>query len=268
MSSDSETPEYDYGYDPTIDEPIEITAPIAPSALPSSAMVNADYLPPVGQQHTPNCCAWASTYGLATFTAAKAGNYKPDTLSLQASAAYIYIEVMKQKGNAQNVCSGSQFSYYFNILKGGTPTMEQAPYEPSCETLWQDYGSQSLDPDSAFIIKNIAAVSAKTPDPVKQILASGCALAYGTSLYTDFPHYDGTPEPYVGSGVLLKNRKTGNLAGHCMLIIGYDDTVGSGAGAFYIQNSFGAVWGNNGYIWMAYDTFTKLAQGKAFYVKE
>lgn len=50
-----------------------------------------------------------------------------------------------------------------------------------------------------------------------------------------------------------------------MLIIGYDDTVGTGA--FYIQNSFGTGWGNEGFIWMAYDTFTALAQGKALYVK-
>jgi C1A family cysteine protease len=267
MSSNPEPAEYDYGYDPTVDEPIEITPPTAALALPSSAMVNSKYLPPVGQQHTPNCCAWASTYGLATFTAAKAGNYTPNTSDLQASSAYIYIGVMKQDGIAQDVCRGSQFSSYFEILaQGGTPTMAQAPYEPNCTTLWQDYGSQSLDPDAAFTIKTVAAVNAKVPEQVKQIIASGFALAYGTSLYTDFPHYDGTPKPYVGSKVILKNPKTGKPAGHCMLIIGYDDTVGSGA--FYIQNSFGTGWGSNGYIWMAYETFTTLAQGKAFYTKD
>lgn len=265
MSCKLESSEHGYGYDPTVDEPIEITLPTPVITLPPSAMVNTKYLPPVGQQYTPNCAAWASTYGLATFTAAKAKDYAPNDPSLQASSAYIYIQVMKQNEISQNVCQGSQLMSYFNILaKGGTPTMKQAPYEPNCATLWQDYGSQSLSPDSVFTINSVAAINAKVPDDVKQIITSGRALAYGTALYTDFPHYDGTPEPYVGNGAILMNPKTGKPAGHCMLIVGYDDTMGSGA--FCIQNSFGTKWGKDGFIWMTYDTFTALAQGKAFYV--
>ena len=90
----------------------------------------------------------------------------------------------------------------------------------------------TLTPDSAFTISGIAAVDAKVPDNVKQIFASGRPLAYGTGLYTDFPSYNGTPVPYVDSGKRLMNKRTGNPVGHCMLIIGYDDTKGSGA--FYI----------------------------------
>lgn len=267
MSSKPDPLEYDFGYDPTIDEPIEITPPTPVITLPPSAKVNTEYLPPVGQQHTPNCAAWASTYGLATFTAARGGQFAPNDPSLQASSAYIYIQVMKQDGVSQDNCCGSQLMSYFNILaQGGTPTMARAPYEPNCTTLWQDYSNQTLKPDPAFTISNIAAVDAKVPDDVKQIIASGRALAYGTSLYTDFPHYDGTQVPYVGNGCILTNRKTGKPAGHCMLIIGFDDTIGSGA--FYIQNSFGTAWGSDGFMWMAYDTFTTLAQGKAFYVND
>lgn len=269
MSSEQDSVEYDFGYDPTTDEPIEITPlPALLTTLPTSAMVNPKYLPPVRQQQKiPSCAAWASTYDLATFTAALAGHYAPNDPSLQASPAYIYIQVMQQDGTSQDTCSGSKLMSYFELLKadGGTPTLEQAPYEPDCTTLWQDYSNQTLNPDSAFTINSIAAVSAKVPNDVKQILASGLALAYGTSLYTDFPSYDGTPKPYVGNGVILKN-KTGKPVGHCMLIIGYDDTVG--AGAFYIQNSFGTGWGSGGCIWMEYDTFTALAQGKALYVKD
>jgi len=62
-----------------------------------------------------------------------------------------------------------------------------------------------------------------------------------------------------------------------MLIIGYDDTKQ----ALLIQNSEGSNWGSTiggeppnaegtdaGYIWMAYSTFTALAQGRAFYEEE
>ena len=39
-------------------------------------------------------------------------------------------------------------------------------------------------------------------------------------------------------------------------------------GAVYVQNSFGAAWGTNGYVWMAYRTFQAMAEGTAFYITE
>jgi C1A family cysteine protease len=65
----------------------------------------------------------------------------------------------------------------------------------------------------------------------------------------------------VGNGVIAKSPKTGKDVGHCMMIIGYDDTMG----AYRIQNSEGTQWGDAGYIWMAYATFEALAQGTAFF---
>ncbi len=67
--------------------------------------------------------------------------------------------------------------------------------------------------------------------------------------------------------MLLYNKRTGKPAGHCMVIIGYDDSIG----AVLIQNSFGTGWGgtvngSGGYVWMAYDTFEKTAQGTALYI--
>lgn len=65
------------------------------------------------------------------------------------------------------------------------------------------------------------------------------ALVYGTKLYTDWGAYKGDPVPYVGNGEIAYNKKTGKPAGHCMLIIGYDDA----RQALLIQNSQGAGWG-------------------------
>ena len=66
---------------------------------------------------------------------------------------------------------------------------------------------------------------------------------------------------YWGNGVLLIG-KDGKPAGHCMLIVGYDDALG----ALRIQNSQGTDWGTGGYVWMAYTTFQTLAQGTALYI--
>jgi C1A family cysteine protease len=89
-------------------------------------------------------------------------------------------------------------------------------------------------------------------------------IVYGTSLYTDFPHYRGTA-PYVGNGKWLSNRN-GKRAGHVMLIIAYDDAYTAKTGAVRIQNSFGRGWGSNGCVWMAYDALEAMAQGHGVYV--
>jgi hypothetical protein len=251
----------DYGYDPTVEETVEFRAPETRPELPPAAMVDATYLPPVGQQTTPSCTAWGTTYGLATFTAARAGNYSPQSTTQQASPAYIYVQVLQQQG-LSNTCTGTMLSSYFSILdQGGTATMAQAPEEP-CSILWQDYGGQTLPPDPAFDVGRVAAVQATDLAGIKTVLLLGGALAYGTRLYTDFPPYRGTPAVYEGNGQILLNKKTGKPAGHCMLIVGYDDAKG----AFRIQNSWGTGWGDQGSVWMAYGTFTALAQGTVCYV--
>jgi len=91
----------DRGYDPTAPEPFTTEKAQFVETLPVAAIVNPAFLPPVGQQGTTaspgapgSCVAWASTYGLATFTAARAGRVNPSEASGQASPAQIYIEVL------------------------------------------------------------------------------------------------------------------------------------------------------------------------------
>jgi hypothetical protein len=287
-ADDEVDPDLDPGYDPTIVEPIDELLP-ALGPLPPRAMVDRKYLPPVGAQGTTSehgypgsCVAWGGTYGLTTFTAARAGNYQPNRAILQASPAYIYIQVLNEMGVASGECSGSKFSDYFDILKqGGTASMRQARYRPDCKWLWDTYLDADLPPDPAFTLEKVATVPVASPianNPlyVKSILATGKALAYGTKLYTDFGPYDGAPVPFVGNKQIVM-KKQGGPAGHCMLIIGYDDTIGK-SGAVLLQNSFGPTWGGTinptpprggrdcGYVWMADETFTVLAQGQAIYV--
>ncbi|MCL2805161.1 MAG: C1 family peptidase [Treponema sp.] len=44
--------------------------------------------------------------------------------------------------------------------------------------------------------------------------------------------------------------------GHAMVVVGYDDD--KYGGAFEVQNSWGADWGNNGYIWITYNDFARF----------
>ena len=41
------------------------------------------------------------------------------------------------------------------------------------------------------------------------------------------------------------------IGGHAMCVVGYDDSIE----AFKVRNSWGADWGDNGYLWIGYETF-------------
>ncbi|RZN34001.1 hypothetical protein CWO90_08225 [Bradyrhizobium sp. Leo121] len=260
------------GYDPTTAETGRSIRPAFTGALPTSATVNPDYLPPPQAQGTAqhqgspgSCAAWASTYGLATFTAAAASKQSPSTSPLQASPAHIYIQVMKSYG--VSTCNGSRLDSYLNLLtQAGTPNWATAPYYPSCPELWSSYDANATV-DASFQIPGWAMVDTSDLDSIKAVIANGGALCYGTALNEGFGSYSSTsPSPMTGPFNKDKSPD-GKLVGHCMLIIGYDDDQQ----AILIQNSFGPDWGHQwngsgGYIWMSYKLFQYLAQGKAMYV--
>jgi hypothetical protein len=58
---------------------------------------------------------------------------------------------------------------------------------------------------------------------------------------------------------------TNPFGGHAMVVIGYDD----GKKAFELMNSWGELWGNNGFIWIKYDDFAKYCRyGFQFYLSD
>jgi hypothetical protein len=281
MSTIYET--FDYGYDPSIPEPVTPEPPPLPATLPPTAMVNTEWLPPVGHQTVPNCYVWASAYGLVTYWAGQSSGTVPAS---PASPDYTYIQVEIEQG-LDNTCIGGKITNCLEwlVANKGTPSLAAAPdlggatQAASCRANWNAYRSGTIEADPSFAIQGFASTTVKQGgsdglDYMRAVLLAGFPLAYGTSLYTDFGSYTGTPTPYVGSGIWAKNKNTGKRAGHCMLIVGYDDTYPApppsappvGPGAVRIQNSFGTSWGEDGFVWMAYDTFKKTAQDLGFYI--
>jgi hypothetical protein len=273
----------DFGYDPSVPEEPRPGPLPGPEEPPPFAMVNLTLLPPVGQQHMPNCFVWSSAYGAATFWAARMSNTPPATPNLQAAPDYTYIKVQIANNVDTGKCIGGQITSVFSFLLGndGTPSLEAAPNivpnnEP-CSANWDAYGPQgsTIPPGSPnFKIPGYYTTNILGPEGLKRmrrVIASGIPLVYGTRLYTDFAHYKGKHTPYIGSGIYSVNQTTKKWVGHCMLIIGYDDAYpgphGAPLGAVYIQNSFGSAWGTRGYVWMAYPTFQAMAEGTAFHIR-
>lgn len=55
-----------------------------------------------------------------------------------------------------------------------------------------------------------------------------------------------------------KESTDGEYYGHAMAVIGYDDT--KFGGAFEIMNSWGTVWGNQGFMWVKYADFANFVR--------
>jgi Papain family cysteine protease len=278
---------FDFGYDPSVPETIVCQDVPPPTSLPSSARIDRKWLPPVGKQHVPNCFVWSTTYGIATVWAAQKGGYSPTSATDQGAPDYTYIQVEEATDVKQNTCVGGGFNPVFQFLMaGGTATLANAPNlvgsssEVTCEDNWTAYGpnSQPVQRDARFQVpghKCIPLAGEQGLANMRAIIASGQPLAYCTHLYTDFPSYKGDPPTYIGNGQWLCNKRTHKRAGHCMMVIGYDDdrvyphvpgdSVGL-KGAVLIQNSFGTQWGADGLVWMAYTTFQTMAEGSATYI--
>jgi hypothetical protein len=269
---------FDFGYDPSVAEELRPQPAPRLTAAPSTAMVNRNFLPPVGHQIMPNCFVWSSAYGAATFWAAQSSNIAPTTANLQASPDYTYIKVEIANNVQTGCCKGGLITNVLSFLESnkGTPSLQAAPNYESCSKNWTAYPKSSTIPPGSpsFAIPGYGSTTVTGPEGLnnmRSFIASGVPLVYGTYLYTDFPTYNGADVPYVGSGIYRINTNTGKPAGHCMLIIGYNDAYqgpDGPIGAVYIQNSFGANWGANGYVWMAYPTFQAMAQGTAFYITD
>jgi C1A family cysteine protease len=85
-------------------------------------------------------------------------------------------------------------------------------------------------------------------DTAKTVLQSGYTFTIGTPLYEQFEGFD------CSIHGLVRMPSGPSIGGHEMHVIGCDDTkdVYGEVGAFEVQNSWGADWGDHGFCWIPY----------------
>ena len=169
------------------------------------ASVNAEWLPPVGdQKNMPICFAWATAYGLATFNAARKSNRPPTSPALRASPDYAAIRYqLEARKMAVNTCRGSQVGPFLDWVKsnGGIPSQEAAPsyaqetQAASCTTNWSKYGSQAIA-DGSPLCRRLQSDTDQRPygsNNLRTVISAGSPISFGTHLYKDFKKYRGKP---------------------------------------------------------------------------
>lgn len=215
------------------------------ATLPASADLTAS-LPPIGDQgQLGSCVAWATGYAAATYTANRQYNWGADTAQHQASPGYLYQELL----NADSFpCgSGTLVATSVNILiQKGCASFAAVDYtDDACPA-----NPGATDAEN-FRIGSFNRVDPQNRSAVKGELAAGRIITFGSFLWDDFIPFTGD-SVYTGSGVYLDENN--QHAGHAMAVVGYDDT----RGAYRIMNSWSTSWGDNGFMWMSYETFETL----------
>jgi len=146
-------------------------------------------------------------------------------------------------------CSGTSGRTTWKVVDyletDGTSTEENCPYTNVCtsdctsDDAYDD--AELLQIDSwSFVFKYWTADEIT---PIKEVLANEERVLV---MRTDV---DSAIFGYTAGDVW--NYTGPSIGGHAMCIVGYDDSKE----AFKVRNSWGASWGDNGYLWIGYETF-------------
>ena len=130
---------------------------------------------------------------------------------------------------------GSTADAYRVLVDPGAVSEADMPYLGVENTCRQKlYEKIALIDGFSYIAGNV--------DSYKAALTNGPISACYT-VYEDFDAYSGGCYEYVWGGV---------EAGHCVAIVGWDDSMCSGEGAWICKNSWGPGWGVAGYFYIKY----------------
>ncbi len=134
-------------------------------------------------------------------------------------------------------CSGGQMYLAYNHYRDyGTITKECMPY-------WAD-DTRPCTQSQCEVIASIDAFYSvsNTATAIKNAVYDYGPISSGIYVFDDFNYYN--------SGCYT--NQTSHSTNHCILICGWDDDQCDGNGAWLIKNSWGHVWGEDGFAWVEY----------------
>jgi hypothetical protein len=208
--------------------------------MPSSFSLK-QYAPPAGNQgNIGSCTSWASAYCAFTIVKRIESN---NVFNLPYSALNLHNRLKTKKD--QNPCDGgNHVSEALEMLQMyGCSKESVSNCEPFVALKEYDdklYSSSNL---RVSVTDFKQALNEHSPIVI-------CAWA-STNYLIDWQNTNNIIDG-VWNGATDGNRRSA----HAMTIIAYDDN--KAGGAFLIQNSWGPLWGENGYFWMKYTDISKV----------
>ena len=238
------------------------------------------YFPPIDDQESlGSCVAWAQVYYQYTYTMNKAmGVTTTADNAFSPKFAYNYVNTGEDGG------SSNEAVYEFMQYHGNVP-ISMVPYDDDylswtpTENVWKTAIEYKLKDYQNFDIIGNDDTKITSPDdedllPIKTALNNGEVLAMSTfaNCFRTAKLKENADAPenskYLNEKVVtqLYDYK----GGHRMAVVGYNDNlwidinkndkVDSGEmGAFKVANSWGADYGNKGFIWVSYDSINQVS---------
>ena len=245
------------------------------SSLPESVdNSQSNYFPKIGNQGGIGACvAWAQSYYQFTYEMNKSRGIEttPEN-TFSPKFTYNIANGGKDKG------SFSQDVYGIMKMTGNVP-ITMVPYDNDCfswsatEEIWREAIRYRIEDYQYFKEvgdSNTQVTSADDEDltAIKTALSEGDVLTYSTHILdwksTKIKENSAVPENSKFVGESAVTYQAGSNGGHRMTLVGYNDNLwidvnGNNAvdtgemGAFKIANSWGDGYGNDGFMWVAYD---------------
>ena len=241
-----------------------------PPAVDNSALPS---FPPVRSQGSIGSCAsFSTTYYVGTHMLglARGWNNKNNDNATKLSPKWTYAMVNDGEDH------GSWFTETIEVLRRhGGATWADWPYSgvntPSSYREWARTAPVWRNAVNSRMAETGVVQGIHTAaglQNLKRLLANGYALLYATDIYgwqevtvANDPSTT-ADDPFVGERAVSYIQ--GESSGHAMTVVGYNDdlwidinkngVVDPGEkGAVKICNSWGADWGNDGFMWLAYD---------------
>lgn len=256
----------------------DVYAQIPECSLPNLVFKNGDLpfsfalnFPDAGNQGCLGSCAsYAASYIMSyyAFNALNATAYSDNVLR---SPAYLFNQAYTGN-NCQSKTSGSKISTndgkgVLDILKSkGICSRNEMPYQGGSKNIIGKCGLSNCNllptaiqhtQASPFKIRNFEKIEATMSNPyrIQELLIQGYPVMFQMPVRGNF-----ASTQYFGyTGVLNQTSDIGDSIGpHAMVIVGFDDSKN----AYRCINSWGNLWGENGYFWIDYDYFKIRASEK------
>lgn len=240
-------------------EEIEAMTPL-PRARSPILLSKVDLTPmmpaPRSQGRLGSCTGWAIAYAGRSYYMAAERKSAPDTDVEIASPAFQYNHTALQAPEVNSTCGGAYMSRALEFMRTtGSLSLRDWPYN-----------QQTCRPNNASAYQLSKAAQYKVPGyrrllitrgpgatmhPFKEALQAGHPVMVAMEVFTNWYHYRGGHTFSIPSHITPPGKGY-----HAIIAVGYDDS----RQAVRLQNSWGSSWGDDGYMWIDYQTFLRFTR--------
>ena len=204
------------------------------TTIPSSYSL---IMPPVGNQgYEGSCVAWATAYAARSCKQ----YYATNAFSYSYSSNIYSPEYVFNQIKLGTTCGSSAMMNAMDLLVNqGVCSWQSMPYSASNGCSLMPTTAQTTEA-AGYKISSYMRVYPSDQATIKTMIASKKAVPFTCNTDYNFKYY---------TAGTVWTTYSGFSGAHAMVICGYDDAKH----AYKVMNSWGATWGDAGYLWIDYD---------------